>query len=154
MVNLIPYKQLSERMFIMKSTYYTIFDQNRISAFIDRVHDIAHESVIGRRNRREAEPAILKAALYGGYCSAVGRCTPVWEKIPYITDKIKRGDIIYRFNGKNLGCSRFCDYRQILDCVAVDHVTKSSVIGTCGERVRPEQIICVCRVGIERSASK
>lgn len=138
----------------MKNTYYTIFALSRIELLVDHVRDIAYESVTGRRNQLEAVPEILKATLYGGYYFAVGQCMPMWEQIPYITDKIKRGDIIYRFNGKNLGCSRFCDYRQIIDVVTVDHVTKNSVIGTCGERVRTEQIICVCRAGIERSAIK
>lgn len=133
----------------MKNTYYTIFALAYMTPFVDYVRDIARDSVNGRRNRLEAVPAILNTSLYGGYCYAVGQCAPLWEQIPYITDKIKRGDIIYRYNGTNLGCSKFCDYRQILDVVTVDHVTKSRVIGTCGERVRPEQIICVCREGVE-----
>lgn len=138
----------------MKNTYYTVFDWNYILPLIDHVQDIAHESVNGRRNRLAAVPEILNAVLYGGYCYEVGQCTPFWEDIPYISDKIKHGDIICRFNGQNLGCSKFCDYRQLLDCVTVDHITEKRIIGKCGERVRPEQIICVCRVGIERSATK
>lgn len=138
----------------MKKTYYTIFALSYIVPLVDHIRDIAYESVIGRRNQLEAVPAILNAELYGGYCFAVGQCTAIWQDLPYITDKIKRGDIIYRFNGKNLGCSRFCDYRQILDCVTVDHVSKNMVIGTRKERVRTEQIICVCRADIERGVAK
>ena len=138
----------------MKNTYYTIFDRNHILSLIDNAHDIAKESVRGRRNQLEAVPAILKVTLYGGNCYAIGQCMPLWKRIPYITDKIKRGDAIYRFNGMNLGCSKFCDYRQLLDCVIVDHVTKKRIIGINDERVRPEQIICVCREDIERSATK
>lgn len=138
----------------MKNTYYTIFALSRITPLVDHVRNIARESVNGRRNRLEAVPAILNASLYGGYCYVVGQCTPLWEQFPYITDKIKRGDIIFRYNGKQLGTARFSDYRQILDVVTVDHVTKSRVIGTWGERVRPEQIICVCRAGIENNVKE
>ena len=132
----------------MKNTYYTIFALSYMLPYVVRVRDIAYESVTGRRNQLEAVPKILKASLFGGYHYSIGMTSGCWKQFPYITDKIRRGDIIYRLNGRNLGCARFCDYRQILDCVAVENVTKNSVIGTRGERVRPEQIICVCREGV------
>lgn len=138
----------------MKNTYYTVFDWNYIAPLIDHAHDIADETIKGRRNKLNAAPHILRAMLFNGYYYNTAWCEPCWEKLPHITDKIKRGDIICRFNGRQLGCAIFSDYRQCLDIVYVDHVSKNMVIGTMKERVRAEQIICVCRAGIENNVKE
>lgn len=140
----------------MKNTYYTIFALSHIVPLVEHAHDIAREVRKGKRNQLEEVPLMLTCLLYTGYHysdkeTTIGYCEPCWEKLPYTTDKIKRNDIIYRFNGKNLGCSRFTDYRQVLDVVTVDHVTKNSIIGTYGERVRAEQIICVARKDVKQN---
>lgn len=58
-------------------------------------------------------------------------------------DSISAGSVIVRIVGRRLGCSRFPDYRQCLDIVTVDHITPCYYIGSCGERVRLEDVVFV-----------
>ena len=129
----------------MKNTVFTVFPLEYIKPIADYAYDLATEKVRGCRNQREAVPGIIRTILFGGDMFGVHQ-NAVLEDIPNKSERVKKGDIIYRVNGvKFSGKSFYCEYRQFLDVVTVDHVTKSMIIGTYGERVRFEQIICVCR---------
>ena len=55
--------------------------------------------------------------------------------------EIVPGMKVLRSVGRNLGTNRYYDYRQVLDVVTVKSV-RQIIIGTCGERVTPESVIC------------
>jgi hypothetical protein len=152
----------------MKRKEYKTFVYSLL--YIQNLYDYARNLVTEYtpneyRNRKEYFPIVFKKLLFGGYFEIFNHGKLVYkdmihpsesgaESTPYKLDEVRRDDYIYRFNGCNLGTKRFPDYRQIMGVVKVDHVSQKYIIGTCGERVRPEQIICVCREGIERSETK
>lgn len=52
------------------------------------------------------------------------------------------GMVILRTVGKNLGSYRWKDVRQVLDEVVIKTCGEKLLIGTSGERVTPDSIIC------------
>lgn len=133
---------------------FAVYSEEYIVPLLDFCRDEVSENVVGCRNQAEELPRVFQKNLVGGYWSyfKYGELVEKWysrsiDTIPYIYDTLKQGDIVIRRNGKEFGCAKHSDYRQVLDVVTVGKVLSSKLvcIGTAGERVRLEQVICVCR---------
>ena len=121
--------------------FLPIYKAAFISSLIDESEREAKATVRGCRNQREAIPNIMSEKLHCAYT-----IEELYENAFHCTD-LREGDCIVRKNGRKYSGKGgiHIEYRQELDYVKVSKICDSIIIGTCGERVRKEQIICAYR---------